>query len=233
MSVTDAVKAIRRWFRGAIHPLAAKATWDVVEVRVIDWPHIEEALGHLRTNTNRVRNSAPGTAHTRLRRNRQRLPILPGVITCKAGHQATVSRTSPVFEVMTARPTCGLIAVRSSWSGSATAEFGRSVPSWRVVHPTASAQLRRFDTMSMRDTIHEVAVQAGWAPALGTEVATNVRVYQRGKSTLLLGYTPNGGATGLSELVETENGIEQRFEVPYRDKDKATQIIAWLKTTAS
>lgn len=87
--------------------------------------------------------------------------------------------------------------------------------------------------MSMRDTIHEVAVQAGWAPALGTEIASNVRIYQRENRTLLLGYTPNGAATGLSELIETATGTEQRFEVPYRDKDKAAQIIAWLKKTAS
>jgi len=87
--------------------------------------------------------------------------------------------------------------------------------------------------MSMRDTIHDAALQAGWAPALGTEIVDNARIYQRDNHTLLIGYTPNGATTGLNELIETDNGYERGFEIAYRDKDKANQILAWLKRTAS
>lgn len=87
--------------------------------------------------------------------------------------------------------------------------------------------------MNMRDTIHEVAIEAGWAPLLGTEIVDKVRIYQRGKHTLLVGYTPQGATTGLIELIETEDGVERGFQVSYRDKGKAAQIIAWLRKTAS
>lgn len=86
--------------------------------------------------------------------------------------------------------------------------------------------------MSMRDTIHGAALQAGRTPALGTEIVDNTRIYQRDNRTLLVGYTPNGATTGLNELIETDSGYERGFEIAYRDKDKASQILAWLKKTA-
>lgn len=83
--------------------------------------------------------------------------------------------------------------------------------------------------MSVRDRIHETALRVGWEAALGTEVVENVRIYQRGSHTLLVGYTPNGATTGATELIETKDGRERGFDVPYRDKNKAQQILDWLE----
>lgn len=87
------------------------------------------------------------------------------------------------------------------------------------------------DQASARDRIAAVAAEHGWRELFG-DVASNVRIYERGDRTIVVGYQPAGAVTSATRMYATAN-TPPRTDMPideltHLDRDKADTVITWL-----
>lgn len=64
------------------------------------------------------------------------------------------------------------------------------------------------------------------------DVASNVRVYQRGGRTVIVGYRPSGGVTGATRMYGGASAPSRKKmpvdELTNLDHDKAGRVLSWL-----
>jgi hypothetical protein len=81
-----------------------------------------------------------------------------------------------------------------------------------------------------RGRIAVAANERGWQEQFD-DVASNVRIYTRGRKQILVGYRPDGGVTGAHRGVirQDKNRTTRWSEVlTQRDSGKADTVLGWL-----